>query len=103
LFVAPVMPLQLDMRPPLEDAGDFLNGGLVRAREAVQPARILLHLLPTPACFAFRFVDRARREELAEVFVAGASFDEEGESLLLDRAGFVKVLRRLEPNPRPPE
>src|SRR3954468_17199925 len=42
LFFADVMPLQLDMRPPLEDAGDFFQRVFIIAGEATQPLRVLL-------------------------------------------------------------
>ena len=45
-FIAPPMPLQLDVRPALEDAGDLPNGVVVGAREAMQPLGVLLDGLP---------------------------------------------------------
>jgi len=61
-------------------------------------ARVLLDLLPSAARVALRPIERAGREELAEVFVALVAFDEKREALLLLRAGLVKLPRRLEPN-----
>src|SRR5438067_8070176 len=98
LFVAPTVPLQLDVRAVFEDARDPVDRRLVRARDAVQPVGVRLDLLPRAARFAFRLVQRASREELAEVAIALAVLDEEGEVLFFLRSGFMKLTRRLEPD-----
>ncbi len=96
LFIAPVMPLQLDVRAVFEDAGDFLDGRLVRARDAVQPVCVFLHLLPGAARLSLRTIERTGCEKFAEVAIALAILDEEGETVVFLRSRFVKLARRLE-------
>ena len=45
-FLADEMALQLDMRPPFEDAADLLHRLVIGARQAVQPFHVLLDQLP---------------------------------------------------------
>src|SRR5688500_3020989 len=79
LLLAVEMTLQFDVRPPAEDATDLVHGAGVRAGEAMQTGGVLLDQLPGVAGLAFGMVQRACREELAEVLVAGAILDEEGQ------------------------
>src|SRR2546428_14138559 len=95
LLVSPVMPLQLDVGAAFGDARDLVDRRLVRARDAVQPVGVFLDLLPRAARLALRLVQRAGREELAEVLVPLAVLDEEGEALLFLRSRFMQRPRRL--------
>src|SRR5439155_2961234 len=67
LFLPDVMPLQLDVRTPFEDACDFLQRLFVVACEAVQPLGVLLDLLPRVARLPFGMFHRAGRDQFAKV------------------------------------
>ena len=98
LFVAPVMPLQLDMRAPAEDAADLvqqrfgLDDAALRQRmrdrtfiaagDAVQSGRMLRDEVPREPRFALRPIERARRQQLAEIAIAVVIFDEQREPRL---------------------
>ena len=93
LFVAPVMPLQLDMRASAEDAADLVQQRFgfddaalrqrmrerpfIAAGDAVQSGRVLRDEIPREPRFALRPVERAGSEELAEIAIAVVIFDEQ--------------------------
>src|SRR5438270_10634379 len=98
LFVAPVMPLQFDMRAPAEDAADFVQQrfGLddaafrqrmrerpfIAAGDAVQSGRMLRDEFPREPRFPFRTIERAGSEQLAEIAIAIVILDEQREPRL---------------------
>ena len=95
LLLAQVMALELDVDAPGKDRRELLelfprrvepaarqrprDRPLVAARQHVEPLRVRGDLVPRDARLALRLSERARRDEAAEVPVAGAVLDEEGE------------------------
>src|SRR5947209_168638 len=93
LFIAPMMPLQLDVRTSAEDAADLVQQSFglddaalrqrvrdrtfIAARDAVQSGRVLRDEVPRKSRFAFRPIERASRQELAEISIAIMIFDEQ--------------------------
>src|SRR5687767_12477985 len=83
LLLAIEVTLQFDVRPTPEDATDLVHGGGVSAGEAMQTGGVLLDEVPGVTGLAFGVLQRPRGEQLAEIFVAGAILDEEGEGAVM--------------------
>ena len=90
LFVAPMMALQLDVRAPVEDAADLVQQRFrlvdaalrqrmrerpfIAAGDAVQSGRMLRDEVPGEPRLALSAGQRAGREQLAEIAIAGRDF-----------------------------
>src|SRR3954466_8316423 len=93
LFVAPMMPLQLDGRAPAEDAADLVqqrfgvddaalrqrvrDRTFIAAGHAVQSGGVLRDEVPRKSRFALRSIQRASRQQLAEIAIAIVILDEQ--------------------------